>query len=225
MSRNRSKSGGRPHLPMVPPAAAIDIGATMQMAAVRANPHLSPYAVLIPSLLICIDWSTGLGMRGRDGRRGIDSVHRIPIFELLDARRFTDSLSTRAMPGTCAGARPMSATRVAAAAPFVRVTASRLSAQRGDCRTASLRASARASAGASTSHVQHMQKARIEMNLQIHHVVADMIGGTGLRIIRAILVGEGTPETPARLRHYSCHSSLETIAKAAYRALPRRPSF
>ena len=64
------------------------------------------------------------------------------------------------------------------------------------------------------SHIQHMQKALTEINLQLHHVVADITGTTGLRIIRAILAGERDPEALARLRHYSCHSSAETIAKA-----------
>ena len=71
------------------------------------------------------------------------------------------------------------------------------------------------------SHIQHMQKALTEMNLQLHHVVADITGTTGLRIIRAILAGERDPEALACLRHYSCHSSVETIAKAltgSYRA-------
>ena len=71
------------------------------------------------------------------------------------------------------------------------------------------------------SHIQHMQKALTEMNLQLHHVVADITGATGLRIIRAILAGERDPQALATLRHYSCHSSAETIAKAltgSYRA-------
>jgi hypothetical protein len=34
------------------------------------------------------------------------------------------------------------------------------------------------------SHIQHMQKALTEMNLQLHHVVTDITGATGLRIIR-----------------------------------------
>src|SRR4029078_86752 len=61
---------------------------------------------------------------------------------------------------------------------------------------------------------QHMQKALTEMNLQLHHVVADITGSTGLRIIRAILAGERDPKGLAWLRHYSCRSSAETIAKA-----------
>jgi hypothetical protein len=47
------------------------------------------------------------------------------------------------------------------------------------------------------SHIQHMQKALTEMNLQLHHVVADITGSTGLPIIRAILAGERDPEVLA----------------------------
>src|SRR3569623_2215368 len=66
-----------------------------------------------------------------------------------------------------------------------------------------------------------MQKALMQMDLQLQHVVADITGATGLRIIRAILAGERDPEALAYLRHYRCHSSAETIAKAltgSYRA-------
>jgi transposase len=59
-----------------------------------------------------------------------------------------------------------------------------------------------------------MQKALTEMNLQLHHVVADITGATGLRIIRAILAGERAPKVLARLRDYRCHASAEKIEKA-----------
>jgi hypothetical protein len=44
------------------------------------------------------------------------------------------------------------------------------------------------------SHIQHMQKALTEMNLQLHHVVTDITGVTGLRIIRAILRASVIPQ-------------------------------
>lgn len=40
------------------------------------------------------------------------------------------------------------------------------------------------------AHVQHMQKALTEMNIQLHKVISDITGVTGMRIIRAILDGE-----------------------------------
>src|SRR4029079_6845275 len=63
------------------------------------------------------------------------------------------------------------------------------------------------------SHIQHMQKALTEMNLQLHHVVSDITGATGLRVIRAILAGERDPAVLANLRDIRCHSSPETIGK------------
>jgi transposase len=44
-----------------------------------------------------------------------------------------------------------------------------------------------------SSHVQHMQKALIEMNIQLHKVISDITGVTGMRIIWAILAGERDP--------------------------------
>nr|WP_244627609.1 IS110 family transposase [Microvirga tunisiensis] len=67
---------------------------------------------------------------------------------------------------------------------------------------------------AAAAHIQPMQKALTEMNLQLHHVVSDITGATGLRIIRAILAGERDPGVLASLRDIRCHSSSETIEKA-----------
>jgi transposase len=65
-----------------------------------------------------------------------------------------------------------------------------------------------------TCHVHHMQKALDQMNLQIHHVIADITGTTGLAIIDAILSGERNPEKPAQLRDPRIRASLQTIAKS-----------
>lgn len=44
------------------------------------------------------------------------------------------------------------------------------------------------------SHIQHMQKALTYMNLQLHHVISDITGATGMQIIRAIVAGERNPD-------------------------------
>ncbi len=64
------------------------------------------------------------------------------------------------------------------------------------------------------SHIQHMQKALMQMNVQLHHVVADITGVTGLRIIRAIVAGTQAPETLAAYRDVRCAASEETIREA-----------
>lgn len=63
-------------------------------------------------------------------------------------------------------------------------------------------------------HIQRMQKALTEMNLQLHQVVSDMTGTTGLAIIRAIVAGEHDPQTLATLRHPRSRRSATEIAQA-----------
>jgi hypothetical protein len=63
-------------------------------------------------------------------------------------------------------------------------------------------------------HVQHMQKALEQMNVKLTEVVSDVVGLTGLSIIRAILRDERDPLVLAKLRHENCHTSEEEIARA-----------
>jgi transposase len=64
------------------------------------------------------------------------------------------------------------------------------------------------------SHIQHMQKALIQMNVQLHHVVTDITGVTGMKIVRAIVAGEQSPKVLAQHRDARCKASLETIEAA-----------
>jgi len=62
------------------------------------------------------------------------------------------------------------------------------------------------------SYIQRMQKALTQMNLQLHNVVTDITGTTGMRIIKAILSGEKNPETLAGMRDPRCKNSAAIIA-------------
>jgi len=66
----------------------------------------------------------------------------------------------------------------------------------------------------SASHIQHMQKALTQMNLQIHHVISDITGVTGLAILDAILSGERNPQKLAALKNKRIKASKSTIVKA-----------
>lgn len=54
------------------------------------------------------------------------------------------------------------------------------------------------------SHIQHMQKALMQMNVQLHHAVTDITGATGMRIIRAIVAGTRAPDVLATFRDVRC---------------------
>jgi transposase len=64
------------------------------------------------------------------------------------------------------------------------------------------------------SHIQHMQKALMLMNVQLHHVVSDITGVTGMKIIRAILDGNRSPKRLAQYRDVRCKESPDTICQA-----------
>lgn len=63
-------------------------------------------------------------------------------------------------------------------------------------------------------YIQQMQKALTQMNLQLHHVISDITGDTGMKIIRAIDKGERDPIVLAEYRDRRCKSSIADIKAA-----------
>lgn len=63
-------------------------------------------------------------------------------------------------------------------------------------------------------HVLHMQKALLQMNIQLSQAVSDVTGVTGQAIIRAILSGVREPKMLAALREPGCKKSEEEIGQA-----------
>src|ERR1700729_4261934 len=224
MNPKRSKSRNDGKMPMVHPnAAAIDVGATMHMAAVRADRAPEPvrsFGTFTADLHRLVDWFTECGVETVVMES--TSVYWIPIFELLDARGFTvflvNARDAKHVPGR--------KTDVSDAQWLQRLHSYGLlrASFRPKGQIAELRAYVRQRERLleyGASHIQHMQKALTEMNLQLHHVVADITGATGLRIIRAILAGERDANVLAGLRDCRGHASAETIEKAltgSYRA-------
>jgi transposase len=63
-------------------------------------------------------------------------------------------------------------------------------------------------------HIQRMQKALTEMNIQLHRVVSDITGVTGMAIIRAIVAGKRDTQELAKLKDPRAKSSVAEIAAA-----------
>jgi hypothetical protein len=59
-----------------------------------------------------------------------------------------------------------------------------------------------------------MQKALTFMNLQLHHVISDITGATGMKITRAIVAGVRDPDILAAMRDIRCKASIETVRAA-----------
>ncbi len=62
--------------------------------------------------------------------------------------------------------------------------------------------------------VSHLHKALTQMNVQLHHVISDLTGVTGLAILEAILAGERDPRKLAALKDHRIKASREVIAKS-----------
>ena len=65
-----------------------------------------------------------------------------------------------------------------------------------------------------SSHIQHMQKALVLMNVQLTNVLSDITGMTGMKIIRDIVAGKRDPEMLARHRDRRCKKSRSEIVKS-----------
>ena len=63
-------------------------------------------------------------------------------------------------------------------------------------------------------HIQHMQKALIQMNVKLQHVIRDITGKTGMDIMQAIVDGERDPRRLAELRDQRIRADEATIAKS-----------
>ena len=211
------ESGSVDALSMVNPgAAAIDIGSTMHMAAVNPNADDNPvraFGTFTNELHDMARWLKTCGVTSVAMES--TGVYWIPAYEVLEQHGFHVILVTARYAKNVPGRK----TDVSDAAWLQRLHSYGL-----------LRGSFRPEAGVATlraylrqrerlieycaSHIQHMQKALMEMNVQLHHVVSDITGVTGMRIVRAIVEGERKPDILAGMRDRRCHSSAETICAA-----------
>ena len=64
------------------------------------------------------------------------------------------------------------------------------------------------------TYVQRMQKALTQMNLLLPRVVSDIVGKTGLAILRALVAGERDPHVLAQHRDPHCKAPAEEIVAA-----------
>src|SRR4051794_12549659 len=202
--------------PCGPHAAAVDIGATLHVAAVRPGCDPEPvrtFGTFTTDLHRLADWFEQCG--GETVAMESTGVYWIPLYEILDQRGFevvvVNARDAKPVPGR--------KTDVSDAAWLQRLHEYGL--LRASFRPAGaiatlrsyLRQRERLLEGAA-AHIQHMQKALTEMNLQLHHVVADVTGVTGLRILRALVAGERDPDTLAAYSDPRCKAPAETLRAA-----------
>jgi len=201
---------------MNPDAAGVDIGSRFHVVAVPPDRDDNPvrsFDSFTGDLHRLADWMESCGVR--TVAMESTSVYWMPLYSILDSRGFevllTNARDVKHVPGRKSDVND--AQWLQRLHEFGLVRGSFHPAEGFDTLRAYLRQRERLVEYAA-SHTQHMQKALMLMNLQLHHVVADITGKTGQRIIRAIVDGERDPHVLAQLRDGRCKNTVQTIAAA-----------
>src|ERR687898_286197 len=216
MARAKRSRPDRDISPTHPNAAAIDIGARMYVAAVAPDRDAEPvrsFGTFTGDLHRLADWLERCGVH--TVAMESTGVYWIPAFEVLDQRGFdvvlVNARDAKHVPGRKTDVSDAQWLRQLHEYGLLRASF------RPKGEVATLRAYLRQRERLldyAAAHIQHMQKALTQMNLQLHHVVTDVTGATGMRIIRAMVAGERDPGILASYRDPRCHATLETLSAA-----------
>lgn len=199
-----------------PDAAGVDIGAREIYVAVPPDRDATPvrrFSTFTEDLNQLADWLQQCGVK--TVAMESTGVYWIPLFEILergglkpclvDARHMKNVPGRRTDWHECQWIQYLHSVGLLRSAfrPADEVSAVRaLTRHRKDLTEMA------------SQHVQHMQKALTQMNVQIHHVIEDITGATGTAIIDAILDGQRDPSELAKLRDPRIKASTEIVRKS-----------
>ncbi len=198
-----------------PRAAGIDIGSREHWVAVSPGLDEEKPIRSFPSftgdLHALADWLAACGVQSVAMES--TGVYWIPLYELLDERGFdvclVDARHTHNVPGRKSDVLDCQWIEQLHRHGLLRASF------RPDDSIVRLRAYLRQRdrlVQMAATHIQHMQKALTQMNVQLHHVISDVTGKTGLQILRAIARGARDPQELAQHRDGRCRASHEVIA-------------
>ncbi len=197
-------------------AAGIDMGATEAVAAVpadRDSESVRTFATFTEDLHALADWL----QQCKVDTVALEStgVYWIPLFQILEARGLevclVNAQHVRHVPGRKSDVLDCQWLQYLHSVGLLRAS---FRPEQAICAIRSLLRHRENVVQIASMHVQHMQKALDQMNLQIHHVISDITGVTGLAIMDAIIAGQQDPHELAKLRDRRVKASLETITKS-----------
>jgi transposase len=217
MPRGRRRTA-RPATPPIlnPNAAGIDIGATEIYVAVPLDRDPQPirrFATFTQDLLALAAWLQQCGVTSVAMES--TGVYWIPLYQILESRGFevclVNARHVKNVPGRKTDVQDCQWLQYLHSVGLLRGS---FRPPETVCAVRSLLRHRDNLVHLAVCHTQHIQKALNQMNLQIHHVLSDITGVTGLAILDAILAGERDPHALAQHRDRRIRASRETIAKA-----------
>lgn len=211
------KKRGVPSLQCIEPnAAGIDVGAREIYVAVPEDRDPSAvrcFATFTEDLQALTAWL--LACRIRTVAMESTGVYWIPLFQLLETAGIevclVNSQHVKNVPGRKSDVQDCQWLQYLHSVGLLRAS---YRPEDAICQVRSLLRHRAGLVEMAAQHIQHMQKALTQMNLQLHHVLSDLTGQSGLAIVDAILAGERHPEKLAQLCDPRVAASQETVAKA-----------
>jgi len=197
-------------------AAGIDIGATEIFVAVPADRDgetVRSFPSFTQDLHALADWL----QQCRVDTVAMEStgVYWIPLFQILEARgiqvHLVNAQHVHHVPGRKSDVLDCQWLQYLHSVGLLRAS---FRPEQAVCEIRSLMRHRESLVQMACVHVQHIQKSLDQMNLQIHHVISDITGVTGLAIVDAIVAGNTNPTELAQLRDYRIRASLETVTKS-----------
>jgi transposase len=195
-------------------AAGIDCGSETHFVAVppeRDGEPVRSFKTFTSDLRRLADWLEACKIK--TVAMESTGVYWIPIFEILEERGFevvlVNSRHVKNVPGRKSDVLDCQWIQELHSVGLLR------GSFRPDAEIATLRAYLRHREKliqGAASHIRRMQKALVEMNLQLHNVISDITGATGMRILRDIVAGVTDPVALAAHRDYRCRATEEEIA-------------
>lgn len=199
-----------------PNAAGIDIGSSSHFVAVPPDRDDTPVREF-PSFTVNLqeisDWLTACDV----DTVAMEStgVYWIPLYELLESRGFTvflvNARNVKNVPGRKSDVLDCQWLQQLMTFGLLQ------GAYRPPDDICALRAISRQREmllSYQARHIQHMQKALVQMNIQLGNVISDVVGETGQKILRAIIAGERNGTTLAHFRNNHIRASEEDIARS-----------
>jgi transposase len=222
MQRNRRRLRmNRPSSPSLlerinPNAAGIDCGSAEHYVAVPADRDPNPiraFRTFTSDLHRLANWLCACGVT--TVAMEATGVYWIPIYEILEARGIevvlVNARHVKHVPGRKSDVMDCEWLRELHSVGLLRGSfrpAAAIAALRGYVRHRETIVQT------TTTTVQRMQKALVQMNLQLQLVISDISGATGLRILRDIVAGRTDPHQLAQHRDARCRASEAEIEAA-----------
>lgn len=199
-----------------PNAAGIDVGASSHWVAVPRHAAEDPvreFGAMTDDLNVLADWllSCGVDVVALEST----GVFWIPVFEVLERRGLkvwlVDARQMKYVPGRKSDVQDCQWLQKLMSLGLLRAAW-----RPGDdvCVVRAIGRQREVLLIEQASWVQRMQKALVQMNIELTEVLSDVMGMTGEAIIRDIVAGQRDPQLLARHRNGRIKASAEQVCKS-----------